>query len=97
MVRKRHRTLTATRQKENNQSKSTSSLFSSEMIAKLERTNHKTTTNNGQGFFWCSQWPKLGPVPNGIKVTFFPILEKNPILKKMKIVIFIQSQHLQAT
>ena len=27
------------------------------------------------GFRWCSQGPKFGPIPKGIKVTFFPNFE----------------------
>ena len=33
-------------------------------------------------FFLCSQGPNFGPSPNGNLVTFFPILKKNPNLKK---------------
>ena len=49
------------------------------------------------GIFWAVSW--VCPIPNRIKVTFFPILKKSQSSKNIffKIVIFIPLPNTQAT
>ena len=78
--RKRHRTLTATWQQEDNECKATSSLFLSEMIAKLEMTLRQgPNTKKLRLLFmifslWQSSWFTTGPVSIA-SVGLFPLPE----------------------
>ena len=75
-------------------------------------SNQKGESISASGIFLCSQGLKFGAISNGIYVTFFLILKKNPNLEKkcffwkfvifflfffLKIGIFIQSTHTDAT
>ena len=61
-------------------------LFASPYILVLALTKIITFLSNlhliviNQGFLGCSQGPKFSRIPNLIRVTFFPILKKNPNL-----------------
>ena len=49
----------------------------------------KVLFTNIQGFFFfCSQGPNFGPIPNGIYVTFSPILKKKSQSSKKKTIFF---------
>ena len=45
----------------------------------IEFQTPETLYGTHQGFFYI-QGPKFGPIPNQIKVTFFPNFEKNHVL-----------------